>query len=180
MQEAFNELGFQTYLDELLDVNVTHCNMFMERNRSVSKRTKWDDKLIVKKNCQAVLRNVFDTIELKQMLYPDIDYNPLIELLNNILVHYNKNINTRETYNKKRAEQTEQQVHILSVDGKETGSVIIDEKAKEKKKKVEQSTEKIPKKKPNTSHLKERITQKQESEVNGLLNILKLPPGPKT
>jgi hypothetical protein len=112
------------------------------------------------------------------MLYPDIDYNHLIDLLNGILVRFNKNINTRETYNKKRAEQTEQQVHILSVDGKETGSVVIDEKPK-KKKKVKQTTEKVPKKKPNTPHLKESKTQKQESEVSGLLNILKLPPGPK-
>lgn len=179
LQEAFAELGFQTYLDELRDVNVTHWNMLIERNRSVSKRTKWDDKLIVKKNCQAVLRNVFDTIELKQMLYPDIDYSRLIDLLNGILVSFQKNINTRETYNKKRAEQTEQQTHMLIVEGMETGSVIIDKKPKKKieKNKARRTRKKIILDETNKSNIIENEPQEKESGVNGLLNLLKLPPG---
>lgn len=179
LQEAFAELGFQTYLDELRDVNVTHWNMLIERNRSVSKRTKWDDKLIVKKNCQAVLRNVFDTIELKQMLYPDIDYSRLIDLLNGILVSFQKNINTRETYNKKRAEQTEQQTHMLIVEGMETGSVIIDKKPKKKieKNKARRTRKKIILDETNKSNITENKPQEKESGVNGLLNLLKLPPG---
>jgi hypothetical protein len=179
LQEAFAELGFQTYLDELRDVNVTHWNMFMERNRSVSKRIKWEDKLIVKKNCQAVLRNVFDTIELKQMLYPDIDYNHLIDLLNGILVRFNKNINTRETYNKKRAEQAEQQTRMLSVDGEETGSVIIDEKSKEKieKNKARRTRKKIIVDENDKANIIENKPQKKDGVLNGLFDILKLPPG---
>ena len=126
-----------------------------------------------------MLRNVFDTIELKQMLYPDIDYNPLIELLNNSLVHYNKNINTRETYNKKCAEQAEQQTHMLDVDGKETGSVIIDEKPKEKieKNKVRRTRKKIIVDENDKSNVIESKPQENDSVVNGMLDLLKLSPG---
>ncbi len=184
VQIAFEELGFQRYLDELRLVNINYEDMYMKRSNSISHQTKWDNKLLIQKKCQAVLRNIFETIELTQTLYPNVEYSPIIDLLNTTLVRFNKHINRRATYNKKRAEavakevqQAEPQTHILSVDGKETGSVTIGGKKEVKKKKGRRSYTKQAKKQNSKSSTNETQPPKKDNPIDGLLNILKLPPG---
>ncbi len=179
VQDAFRQLGFQDYLDELRLMNTTYNDLFYERISSISKRPTRESKPI-QKYCQAVLRNLFEHIELSQRTYRDQDYSLLIDSLNTVLAKYTRNIKLRVTYNKKRAEakaaskiaaKMNPKVHILSVNGKETGSVTIGG-SKEVKKKLEKRTTNKQKNKLNT---KKVLQQKKDKSV-GLLKILELPP----
>ena len=124
-------MGFQNYLDELFKVNTSCKQLFLDRNESIAQRPKINCKLI-QRNGETILRNLFEYIDLCQILYPDTDYTKLIAELNTILVQYSREIKRREAYNKKRAEKTiaskevettafESEAHVLVVNGKETG-----------------------------------------------------------
>lgn len=136
IQEAFRQLGFQDHLDELRLMSATYTSLFLERNSSISKRPTRESKSI-QKYCQAVLRNLFEHIDLLQTTYRDQDYSLLIVSLNTILAKYTRNIKLRVTYNKKRAKakaaakiaaKMESKELILSVNGKETGLMTIGSK----------------------------------------------------
>lgn len=185
IQEALLILGFHDFLSDLREVHALHEALFDERMSSLSKRHTRESKSI-QKECQAVLRNLFAQIELAQRLYQEQDYTLLIDTLNIVIAKYTKGIKRRETYNRKRAEaaakaaaEKESKFHILSVDGKETGSITIVEKAKEKKAKVKRTTKEQPKEQTNKSNAKENKPQKKEGGVYGLLDKLKLPLGKK-
>jgi hypothetical protein len=68
---------------------------------------------------------------------------------------------------------------MLSVDGEETGSVIIDEKSKEKieKNKARRTRKKIIVDENDKANIIENKPQKKDGVLNGLFDILKLPPG---
>lgn len=187
MKAAFIQLGFQDYLDELREVNKNYHNLFHKRRSSIAKRPTKESKPI-QKDCQAVFRSLFAQINLAQRMYRDQDYTLLIDSLNTVLASYTKSIKRRATYNRKRAEaaakeaaQSTPTTHILSVDGKETGSVTIGGNQLVKKKKAKLTTKKQAKKQTKKHNGKSNIRapqlQKQDNGVDGLLNILKLPPG---
>ena len=146
LKTAFNHLGFQNYLDELYEVNTSCQQLLLDRNESISQRPKVNCKLIQKYG-ETALRNLFEHIELCQILYPDADYTNLISGLNTILVQYSREINRRATYNKKRAEKaaaikeaekniSTSETHVLEVNGKETGVMSVKPKEKETGKKL--------------------------------------------
>ena len=126
----------------------------------------------------------------------------MITELDVILASYTNLIKTRATYNKKRAvakakaiAEAQSKVHILSVNGKETGSVIIDREKKERnvksavkkekrgnqpqKNKATLKAEKLKNRDVDDSAHSEisKKQQKGDNLIGGLLNILKLPPG---
>lgn len=179
MQAAFTQLGFQDYIDELREVHKNYHDLYHKRASSIAQRPTKESKPI-QKDCQAVLRSLFAQIELAQRMYKDQDYSLLIDSLNTVLATYTKSIKRRTTYNKKRAAaaQTKPTTHILSVNGKETGSVTLGGKPTAKKKKTKHKTKKQAKKQTNNNNTKAPQPQKKENNaVNGLLDILKLPPG---
>ncbi len=181
--EATTELGLKIYIDELREMHVNHTQLVIERIRSIASRHTRQSKAI-QKDCQAVLRSVFAQIELAQKLYPDQDYTQLIERLNNVIAKFTRLIKRRATYNNKKAltkakkaTEMEAKSHSVCVDGKVTGSMIIDEESMVEKKKVK-STTKAKVKKQEVAPKTETI--KPQKKDNRVMDILKLPPGEKS
>ena len=173
VKAALTRLGFQVFMDELYYTNVTFEELKGERICSISKRHTKESKTI-QRECQAVLRHLFEQIELAQNIYKDKDYTLLIDALNTILAKYTKGIKRRATYNKKRAEAaakelalSEPTTHILSVNGKETGTVTLGRMKKEEMK--------TTKRKRGTKSKKNLIfeTQKTNVDVKNKKPILK-------
>ena len=140
IEDAFKQVGLQLYVDELRKADVAYKKTYNERGNSLAKRQRAKMNKSVQKNVQAVLRSFFDHLELSQMTYTQLNYKPLISLLNTILIDYSALIKTRAAYNKKRTKaanvDTETIVpekHILCVNGEETGSVMIRQQEKEER-----------------------------------------------
>lgn len=202
VSDALRSIGLQLYIDELRRIHTEYKRLYDERDDSLAERQKAKESKQIQKDGQGVLRGLLEQVDLAQKTYKHLDYEPLITELDVILASYTNLIKTRATYNKKRAvakakaiAEAQSKVHILSVNGKETGSVIIDREKKERNVKSAVKKEKRgnqPQKNKTTlkaEKLKNRdvddsahseISKKQQKGDNligGLLNILKLPPG---
>lgn len=182
VKEALERLGFVEFMNEMEAANNTFMELHRTRNSSTTKRPTRESKAI-QKECQAVLRNLFNHIELAQSIYKDQDYTSLITNINTVLAKFTKTIKRRATYNKKRraeaakkAAEMEAKEYMLSIDGKETGSVIIEGKAKEKKMKLTRS----PKKQATKTISKaSKPAPNRKEGANKVMNILKIPPEAK-
>lgn len=166
---ALTRLGFQIYLDELYESNRIFEELKAERVSSISKRHTKESKAI-QAECQALLRHLFEQIELTQNIYKDQDYSLLLKTLNIILAKFTKGIKRRATYNKKRAkvaaekaEQAKQITLQLSVNGNEPSSETGEKKSREsnvvaekrmKEKKTKNVTARLKKRSVHVKHRK--------------------------
>lgn len=128
VSSALKSIGLQPYIDELRRIHTEYKRLYDERANSLAERQKMKESKLIQKNGQGVLRGFLEQIELAQKTYKHLNYEPLITELNVILADYTNLINTRRTYNKKRAAAKNREVsdvkieeHILSIDGKPTG-----------------------------------------------------------
>ena len=101
INEALVSLGLQPYLDGLKQANMEHEKVWIERLRDKAKRPEVDTRQVMRR-AQKVLRWLFDQVDSCQSIYNDIDYTQLISELNTVLSKYSRNINMRNTVNKRK------------------------------------------------------------------------------
>lgn len=101
-REAFNSLGLQPHLDELKKVNDDYHLVFLKRSKDIKDRPATGD-LALENETKRMLRMFFEHLSSYQNTFPEINYGPLIGLLNVTLTEYSKLIKTRLATNKRRA-----------------------------------------------------------------------------
>lgn len=101
LQAAITELNLNKLFDEL---EVLHKSIpTYETERSNTKIRQEVITSDVRINGEKALRNLMSEIELAQMKYPELDYNPLIEQLNDLFTFYMAQAKTRSTIRKQAA-----------------------------------------------------------------------------
>lgn len=101
------ELALSTlkFTEMLNDLRTTHSRILtMSNNKitSLSQRPKEKTSDLIKSVLTAT-KNIFKDIELAQLKFPEIDYNPLFDELNVLLIKYRNLINYRLLYNQRKA-----------------------------------------------------------------------------
>ncbi len=203
IKNAFEVLGLLSYVEELREIDNSFHQVHILKMDARSARQKSHENKSIQKKGQDILRIFFaqvqqaqESSELKE------DYASLYSELNHLIPEYTKKIRTRATLNKKRAaakakakaaDQAEPKTHILSVNGKETGSVTIVGKKKEVEKKAVVRKGKKGKQNKNNAITVSQIKKtdkennktplplvpaqkRDENGVGRLTKILKLPP----
>lgn len=102
VQEAYNTLGLELYVDELRRLNNEYYDVYTERELDIINRPPTSNRAL-ERETQRMLRQFFEQVNSSQMIFSDIDYSDLISALNTKLAVYSKSINTRIATNKRRA-----------------------------------------------------------------------------
>ncbi len=127
VKEAFYELGFKLYLDELESIDIAWNKAFNKRIQDRSKRHK-GSTLPIQRELQKIMSMLFEKVDYYQHIYKDVDYTMLISSLNNVIASYTKQIKTRETKsrNKKlKAKEAEQNwIDAQAIDEEQAGADI--------------------------------------------------------
>ncbi len=141
--DAFQKLGILGYTEELRDLNKRFFELDDLCTKAKAKKSMQSRNKDIQHRAESLLRLLFLQLQQAQLTYSELedDYVPLFSQLNRMIPHYTKLIRTRATLNKKRAAakakakaEAESVTHILCVDGKQTGTVVIGkEKPIEKK-----------------------------------------------
>ena len=101
-QDAFVKLGLQKYLDVLKVTNKDYYNVYYQRKRDIEDRPPTGDRRL-ERETQKMMRLFFEQVNSYQKTFTDIDYKPLILLLNEILTRTSKNLKTHKATLKRRA-----------------------------------------------------------------------------
>lgn len=101
IKEAFNELGFKPYLDELESTHIEYMDACHKRIELWSKRRK-GSTLPLQRELQNILSILFEQVNYYQHVYTDVDYSSFITALNHMIAIYTKLIKTRETQSKNK------------------------------------------------------------------------------
>lgn len=102
-KNAFMKLGLIPYIDALKVAHQNHEKYYAKRRRSKTKVLKRDENKAIKREGELALRSFFEQVEVANRTYPELNYAPLINDLNVLIAEHTNLINTRATYNKKRA-----------------------------------------------------------------------------
>ena len=142
-KDSFQKLGLLDYVEELRDLDKRYNELYDLRCKSKAEASKRSENKGIQNRAEELLRLLFLQLQQAQLTYPELEdeYVPLFSQLNRMIPHYTKLIRTRATLNKKRAAakakakaEAESKVQIVCVDGKQTGSVVLSGKKKEKRK----------------------------------------------
>ena len=142
-KDSFQKLGLLDYVEELRDLDKRYNELYDLRCKSKAEASKRSENKGIQNRAEELLRLLFLQLQQAQLTYPELEgeYLPLFSQLNRMIPHYTKLIRTRATLNKKRAAakakakaEAESKVQIVCVDGKQTGSVVLSGKKKEKRK----------------------------------------------
>lgn len=137
VKNAFINLGLMPYIEQLKLAHQTHEHYYGERRKSKSKIQKRDINKAIKQEGEQALRSFFEQVEVANRTYPELNYAPLIRELNNVIAEHTNLINTRATYNRKRAQkvkaekeaiaaaQANTEVQLMTVNDKPTGVMIV-------------------------------------------------------
>lgn len=102
IKEALIDLGLGEFLQELQNARMIYDKVESDRLDSKAQRPKMDSK-VIQKELQHLLRTLFNQIDHYQGAYKELDYQPMINKLNELIPTYTNIINTRATVNKKKA-----------------------------------------------------------------------------
>lgn len=100
LADALRELNMNPFIDELADVNTQFETLFMQRTDEGANVVQTDSKAI-RAAADKDMRRLFHFIELYQVEYPDIDYLPLVNELNELLAYYKAQLAARNARRKK-------------------------------------------------------------------------------
>ena len=105
VSEASELTGMKVYVDELNELTQTiHAKTSLRRVSSSSKTITNRKELRIK--VFNATSNLYNAIELAKVEYPNVNYTPLINELNKLLVPYKSIIKTRKTLNRKASAKT--------------------------------------------------------------------------
>lgn len=100
LNDTITNLNLRSYFDELKGLQLDFTQTVMQRSNSKSVRPKIITSDI-RENAELALRNLMNEIELVQMKHPEVDYNPLINNLNETFAFYMSQVKSRSS-NKKQ------------------------------------------------------------------------------
>ena len=103
LPEAFESFGMSEDLNSLKLAHSKISRLLISRLSSKSARTKLKSEELAKIVSEG-LRNVFKQIEVAQLKHPEINYRPLMNELNDLIIEYKNLINARKLHNKRKAE----------------------------------------------------------------------------
>ena len=106
LEVAFDSLGFTDILDELQSIHSTIEELRDVRLVAISERPKVKTPAL-SKSVREALKVMFKEIEVAPIRNPEIDYEPLFDQLNGLLIEYRNLINNRVLFNKRKAEELE-------------------------------------------------------------------------
>lgn len=140
-EKVFVKLGLMPYIEELKVAHETHEDLYSRRRGSTSKRLKRDKNKAIKQEGGQALRSFFEQVNVANKAYPELNYKQLINELNYTIAEHTNLINTRATYNKKRALKAKakketiaaaadnKEVKLMTVNDKPTGVMVIKKNA---------------------------------------------------
>ena len=103
IKNVFLKLGLMPYIDALEVAHQNHGKYYAKRRTLKTKELKRDDNKAIKREGELALRSFFEHLDIANKTYPELNYAPLIRELNVLIAEHTNLINTRATYNKKRA-----------------------------------------------------------------------------
>jgi len=101
IRAAISTLDLFKYIKKLQSVNTIIKEEWKNRSNSISKRQN-EYPTHLRKPIYDAIRNLISQVNQAQFHYPELDYAPLINELNNVLSFYGGKINSRNSYNKRR------------------------------------------------------------------------------
>lgn len=105
LKTAFETAGGKVIVDELMAVHQSIIlNTGMRREAKSEKTIK--DRIALRKRIVTALQNLFKAIELAGVEHPDVDYMPMVNELNRLLVSYQSLIRSRQTRRRNMAQKT--------------------------------------------------------------------------
>lgn len=102
LELALSNLKFTEMLNDLRTTHSRILTMSNNKIASLSQRPKEKTSDLIKSVLTAT-KNILKDIELAQLKFPEIDYNPLFDELNVLLIKYRNLINYRLLYNQRKA-----------------------------------------------------------------------------
>ena len=102
IQTALTDFGLVREFDNLMDAHSELRQLLMKRTKSISERTKLKSREIAKP-LQESLKNLFKHIEVNYVVNSDLNYAPLINLLNQTITELRNKVNIRLQNNKRKA-----------------------------------------------------------------------------
>lgn len=103
LQTALESLSFMKYIDDLTSVHNSIMEIIVERTRSKSERPNEKTPDLVDSVLTAT-KDLLKQIEIAPKKHQDLDYAPLYNELNVLLIEFRNMINKRILFNKKKAE----------------------------------------------------------------------------
>ena len=175
IREAFYELGFKPYLDELESTHIEYMDACHKRIELWSKRRK-GSTLPLQRELQNILSILFEQVNYYQHVYTDVDYSSFITALNHVIAIYTKLIKTRETQSKnkklKAKETNSDNLTKELLKGDEKQSIADIEATTNVSLKNAQKNQSSN---PSNTKKKEKSEKKDDPSVDGLMNILQKP-----
>lgn len=101
-RNAFTSLGLQPHLNELEIINKEYEDLSSQRYIDILNRPPTGDPDL-EDETKRLLQTFFGQVSSYQKTFTEVDYEPLIMLLNTILTEYSKSIKTRLATNKRKA-----------------------------------------------------------------------------
>jgi hypothetical protein len=110
IQTAFAQFGLQPVVNRLFAANREYDALFREyiSSKSVEEHT---DTRELRKNCTKALIQYFDAVQYCAFAHEDLDYNPLINELNQLGEYYSQQLKARET-RRKNSKATDEEPSI--------------------------------------------------------------------
>ena len=94
--DAINNLNLRNYFEELRVLQSSFAQTESERSSSKSERQKVNTSE-VRINAETALSNLLKEIALMQLKHTDVDYNPLINGINELFASYGSQVKSRST-----------------------------------------------------------------------------------
>lgn len=104
---AFTEFEFTQDLNNLQMALIEVKELLLERDTMISERSKLKTADL-EKPIQKAMKDIFKHIEVAALTNTELDYAPLINLLNQTIVGVQNAVNSRLLYNKRKAEESKQ------------------------------------------------------------------------
>ena len=114
---AYISLGLQPHLNDLEIINREYEDLSSQRNIDIRNRPPTGDPDL-EDETKRLLQTFFGQVSSYQKTFTEVDYEPLIMMLNTILTEYSKLIKTRLATNKRKAQKKAEAAEKAAVQNK--------------------------------------------------------------
>ena len=116
-RNAYISLGLQPHLNELEIINKEYEDLSSQRYIDIQNRPPTGDPDL-EDETKRLLQTFFGQVSSYQKTFTEVDYEPLIMMLNTILTEYSKLIKTRLATNKRKAQKKAEAAEKAAVQNK--------------------------------------------------------------
>ncbi|MEI8087619.1 MAG: DUF6261 family protein [Paludibacter sp.] len=112
LQTAINTLNLSVQFDELKSLKESYRQVEKDKKESSDRQNV--RTIEVRSNAEFALTNLMNVIVIAQVQYPEVDYKPLIDSLNNTFSVFSTQEKTRTTIRKQTASRKAKNVSIIN------------------------------------------------------------------